>query len=311
MSGSTNGTSGRWALSVGRTGRIGRSSPAAQQRAPVWTLTCKLFEWAEHETTEIEDFDEFDEFEGDNDVTERLSGQLFNLITMTSGEPLQLLHNCNYNGAEAWRRLTKRYSPSSPLRAMQLMMQVIAPEKAKSVTDVRNIIEKWVSRVFMLQRDFEEKVGSKMKAAILISILPTDLLDSLIQQADKFVEYQPTKEKVIATVEAKIAMRSPEEMDVDELTWWNADEENENDEIHSLSKVESVAPASSRKARSRALQARAARTGSAARAANARANTNGPVSAAVVVSGDMDPGTVGPSSATRRTKVVVAKEEGE
>ena len=108
-------------------------------------------------------------------VTERLSGQLFNLITtMTSGEPLQLLHNCNYNGAEAWRQLAKRYSPSSPLRAMQLMMQVIAPEKAKSVTDIRTIIEKWESRVLMLQRDFEEKVSSKMKTAILISILPTD-----------------------------------------------------------------------------------------------------------------------------------------
>ena len=141
---------------------------------------------AEHETTEIEDFDEF---EGDNDVTERLSGELFNLITtMTSGEPLQLLHNCNYNGAEAWRRLAKRHSPSSPLRAMQLLMQVIAHEKAKRVTDIRNIIEKWESMVLMLQRDFEEKVSSKMKAAILISILPTDLRDSLIQQADKFVE---------------------------------------------------------------------------------------------------------------------------
>ena len=112
------------------------------------------------------------------------------------------------------------------------MMQVIAPEKAKSVTDIRNIIEKWESRVLVLQRDFQKKVSSKMKAAILISILPTDLRDSLIQ----FVEYQSTKEKVIAIVEAKIAMRSPDEMDVDELTWWNADEENDNDEIHSLSK---------------------------------------------------------------------------
>ena len=72
---------------------------------------------------------------------------------------------------------------------------------------------------------------------------------------------------------------------------------------------QSVAPASTRKARATALQARAARTGRAARAARARANTNGPVSATVVVSGDMDPGTVGPSSATRRTTVVVAKEE--
>ena len=117
---------------------------------------------------------------------------------------------------------------------MQLVVQVIATEKAKSVTDIRNITEKWDSRVLMLQRDFDEKVNSKMKAAILISIPPTDLRDSLIQQADKFVEYQPTEEKGIAIVEAKMAMRSPHEMDVDELTWWNANEENENEDIQSL-----------------------------------------------------------------------------
>ena len=40
----------------------------------------------------------------------------------------------------------------------------------------------------MLQRDFDEKVSSKMKAAMLITIPPTDLRDSLIQKADKFVE---------------------------------------------------------------------------------------------------------------------------
>ena len=34
----------------------------------------KLIEWAEDETTEIADLDDF---EGDTDVTERLSGQLF------------------------------------------------------------------------------------------------------------------------------------------------------------------------------------------------------------------------------------------
>ena len=39
---------------------------------------------------------------------------------------------------------------------MQVMMQVIAPEKAKNVKDIRNI-EKWESRVLMLQRDFDER----------------------------------------------------------------------------------------------------------------------------------------------------------
>ena len=69
-------------------------------------------------------------------------------------------------------------------------MQVIAPERAKSVTDIRNITEKWDSRVLMLQRDFDEKVNSKMKAAILISI-PTNGPTGLAHPAGRQVRGVP------------------------------------------------------------------------------------------------------------------------
>lgn len=88
----------------------------------------------------------------------------------------------------------------------------------------------------MLQHDFDEKLSSKMKATILVSFLPTDLRGSLIQQADRFVEYQPTKQKVIAIVEPKLAMRSPDEMDVGELAWWNDENDEEHEEIHMVGK---------------------------------------------------------------------------
>ena len=52
----------------------------------------RLLEWAEKQTMEIADFTEYD---GKEEVAEKLSGQLFNLIsTMVNGEPLQLMHNC-------------------------------------------------------------------------------------------------------------------------------------------------------------------------------------------------------------------------
>ena len=142
----------------------------------------ELLNWAEREVDEIDDLD---------DETEvKLSGELFNLLTtMMVGEPLQLLHNCDFNGLEAWRRLAKRYSPSTPLRAMQLMLQIVSPEKAKSLKEVPTIIDKWETRVMILERDFKEKISSRMKAAILISILPNELRDALIQQADKYEEY--------------------------------------------------------------------------------------------------------------------------
>ena len=56
-----------------------------------------------------------------------------------------------------------------------------------------------------------------MKAAIIISMLPNDLQDALIQQADRYEDYRVAKEKIISIVEAKLAMRSPDEMDVDTI----------------------------------------------------------------------------------------------
>ena len=112
----------------------------------------KLLNWSEKETTKIEDYSDFEHF----DQAEKLSNELFNIIsTMVQGEALQVLHNCDYNGAEAWRRLSRRYSPSTPLRAMQLMLQVVNPGKAKNVKEILCIVDKWETTVLALERDFK------------------------------------------------------------------------------------------------------------------------------------------------------------
>ena len=181
-------------------------------------LAYKLLNLAEKEEKEIDDVLGFHGFEESDEDVRKNSSELFNLIiTMVQGEALQSLHNCNFSGAEAWRRLTRRYSPSTPLRAMQLMLQVVNPGQAKNPKDIQHRIDKWESQVLALERDFKEHISSKMKAAIIISMLPNYLRDALIQQADRFEEYQPAKEKIISIVEAKMAMRSPDEMDVDNI----------------------------------------------------------------------------------------------
>ena len=181
-------------------------------------IAYNLLNWAEREETEIEDSVGFPSFEHDDDESRRISGEIFNvIITMMQGEALQLLHNCNFSGAEAWRRLTRRYSPSTPLRAMNLMLQVINPGQARTPKEIQSKIDRWESQVLAMERDFQEKISSKMKAAIIISMLPNDLQDALIQQADRYEDYRVAKEKIISIVEAKLAMRSPDEMDVDTI----------------------------------------------------------------------------------------------
>ena len=109
--------------------------------------------------------------------------------------------------------------------------------------------------------------------------------DSLIQQADKFVEYQPTEKKVIAIVEAKMAMRSPHDMDVD--AWWNADEENENEDIQSLASggihcfgCGGHGHVASKCGTPEPQKGKGGKDGKGGKAARAKANTSGPASAA-------------------------------
>ena len=170
----------------------------------------ELLEWAEKEQDTIED-----ELDLKGASTE-ISSAIFSLLgTMVKGEPLQILYNSNFSGVEAWRKLTKRYSPTTPMRGMQLMMATINPGKAKRTEDISGFIDKWETKVLALSRDFKETLSEKMRAAILISMLPPELQNTLVQQADKITDYKTTKDKIIGTVEAKLALKDPDSMDVD------------------------------------------------------------------------------------------------
>ena len=156
----------------------------------------EILSWAELEETEAKP-ENYEDLNLEDSV--RISGELFNILTASlTGEPLMMLYNCGFNGLEAWRRLSKRYSPTTPLRAMQLMLQIISPEKTKELKNVQAHIDRWEAKVLLLERDFKESISDRMKAAILISTLPNEIRDAILQQPDKFESYGPTKERVIA-----------------------------------------------------------------------------------------------------------------
>ena len=70
--------------------------------------------WAELEQSDI---DPHTYTELHVESTQRVSGELFNVLTTSlEGEPLQMLYNCNFNGLEAWRRLSKRHSANNTVK---------------------------------------------------------------------------------------------------------------------------------------------------------------------------------------------------
>ena len=141
---------------------------------------------------------------------------------------MQIMHNSNFSGTEGWRRLTKRYSPTTPVRGLQLMMSVVSPQKITKGNQVLEMIERWETKILALERDFNERLSERMKAGVLLNMMPEDLQNSFIQQADNLENFKMAKEKVLSIMEAKNALH-PDAMDTDNVNYESYDNTDEDD----------------------------------------------------------------------------------
>lgn len=96
--------------------------------------------------------------------------------------------------------IEKEHAPSLPFRMMQVALQVSSLETAGRVKDILSILDGGETRVLMLERAFHENISSRMKAEILIPMLPVELRYAIVQHADRLVDHKPAKEQMIAIV---------------------------------------------------------------------------------------------------------------
>ena len=185
---------------------------------------------AEEETEEI-DPDLLDEQSG------KFSTILYNRLTMLTSGPAFVIHQSvkRENGLESWRRLAKRYNPMTPMRGLQLMLKVMVPGKAKKGADIQSMISKWEGSIHTLERDYNEKISEMAKIGVLISMVPDDLQDVILQHADRLKEYRLVKEKVITLVDARERLRDPDAMDVGQV--YRKDGEDDDDDGEDIAAV--------------------------------------------------------------------------
>ena len=150
------------------------------------------------------------------------------IAMLMRGESIHIMHNSNFSGTEARRRLTKRCSPTTPVRGLQLMMSVVSPKKVTKGNKVLEMIDRWETKVLALERDFNEKLSDKMKAGVQLNMMPGDLQNSFIQQADKLENFKMTKERVVSIMEAKNAVH-PDAMDTDNVNCESYDNTDQDD----------------------------------------------------------------------------------
>ena len=94
------------------------------------------------------------------------------------------------------------------------MVKTMVPGKLKKNEDFNVAISRWEARVNTLARDYNEKISEMMKIGILISMVPDDLQEMLLQQADNLKDYRAAKYKVTNLVDARAKLKDPNAMDV-------------------------------------------------------------------------------------------------
>ena len=197
-----------------------------------------VLEWCEERDKSIsteelnatfEEADEIDRVPKLFDKSVELSSAL---QMVTSKEPFAIVINCQTNGFEAWRRLTRRYDPTTSSRKRSMLKTVISPQKQK-LENLPQAIEEWLDAIASYEKRKDAsgnrtKIPEDIKTAALESMLPQDLeahvqlnqskfsgFDDLLEEVTRYVEHRTGKSlKSFSTTQAagKDALGDP--MDV-------------------------------------------------------------------------------------------------
>jgi len=153
--------------------------------------------------------DEIDDLEFKNN-------QLFlTLENLTEREPFDITQNVSSNnGLETWRRLHKRYDPSTRGRRKNLLKSILKPGRHK-LENLGEAMEKWEEQVGRYERrkDSQGKKGyipDDLKIAIVEDMVPVELETHLLLNADRIETYEECRREISSYIEAKVGLRLKE-----------------------------------------------------------------------------------------------------
>ena len=162
-------------------------------------VLARLMKWAEERDAAV-------------DLTTDISGEdqelnynlYYILAQLCEGEAFDVVKNVpDQNGAEAYRKLCRRFLGKTRGKRLHLIRKGVNPPKIKKLSEVMGAIEKWEINVRRLQTDFKEEMSNGLKTGILLEMLPVDVAEHMAQKVADDDKYEEVKEQVLRYVETK------------------------------------------------------------------------------------------------------------
>jgi hypothetical protein len=154
----------------------------------------------------------------DKDMVDKIGAELYSALTGLLGEPLTFVRGIAHgDGWRAWHKLYHRYNPRTPARALVAVMGAMSPKKVKDIRDAIKAIEEWEIAIKNIKAEYQFEVPEMIRIAPLTSIVPSDLLDFILQHVDDNTKYELIRDRAIGVVRNRISMATPTAIDIGQL----------------------------------------------------------------------------------------------
>lgn len=213
-----------------------------EEKFPAWVRKVKnfvLLEWAEEAESPLSESDwaaEFGDISGS--PVENLDykvNQLYGaLSSLTGDESNEIVTNSGEgNGLEAWRRLHRRWDPSTGGRTRNLLKTIISPPKV-TLKELSGALVRWMQQIHKYEKRKDDagnrvKVPEDVKMAAIEMMAPEDIENHLILTKYRIKTFDEMYSEVTSILEARtgVKIREPSirgtgagagtDMDVDPL----------------------------------------------------------------------------------------------
>ena len=118
------------------------------------------------------------------------------LVALTSCEANDIVANSWKNPLEAWRRLQKRYGPTTGGRKRNLLRTIISPGRC-SLLELQAGIERWESFVSRYEKKLKDKLDDEIKLAGLEALVPEELEKHLILNSNRLRTFEDARLDIV------------------------------------------------------------------------------------------------------------------
>ncbi|CAK0880002.1 unnamed protein product, partial [Prorocentrum cordatum] len=114
------------------------------------------------------------------------------------------------NGLEAWRKLHRRWDPTTGPRKRLILRSIISPPKCNA-EELGSALEKWIQQIGKYERrqgeDGLAELPEDIKMAALEMLVPQDIENHLVLNKHRLVTFQDSLNEVMTIVEARTGVK--------------------------------------------------------------------------------------------------------